>query len=64
LGEINWDTFNVLGGSIALGHPFAATACRQMISVLHELKRRGKNLGLVTQCAAGAMGAAIILERE
>ncbi len=64
LGEIDMDRFNVCGGSIALGHPFAATAGRQMVTVLHELKRRGEQFGLITQCAAGAMGAAIILERE
>ncbi len=64
LGTIDMDRFNVLGGSIALGHPFAATACRQIITVLHELARRGQNLGLITQCAAGGMGAALIVERE
>jgi acetyl-CoA acyltransferase len=64
VGEIDWDGFNVMGGSIAIGHPFAATAVRQIVSVLNELKRRDKNLGLVTQCAAGAMGAALIVERE
>lgn len=64
VGEIDWDKFNVMGGSIAVGHPFAATAVRQIVSVLNELERRGGNLGLVTQCAAGAMGAALIVERE
>ncbi len=64
VGEVDMDRFNVMGGSISLGHPFGATACRQIVSVLNELKRRGQNLGLVTQCAAGAMGAAMILERE
>ena len=64
VGEVDMDRFNVMGGSIAIGHPFAATAGRQIITVLNELKRRGKNLGLVAQCAAGSMGAALILERE
>jgi acetyl-CoA acyltransferase len=64
VGEVDPDKLNVVGGSIAVGHPFAATACRQMVSVLHELERRGKNLAIVSQCAAGAMGAAIILERN
>jgi acetyl-CoA acyltransferase len=64
VGEIDPDRLNVMGGSIALGHPFGATACRQMISVLNELGRRKKQLAIVSQCAAGAMGAAIILERE
>lgn len=64
LGEIDWDAFNVAGGSIALGHPFAATAGRQIVTVLRELRRRGQNLGIIAQCAAGAMGAALVLERE
>ncbi len=64
VGEVDPDKLNVLGGSIAIGHPFAATATRQMVTVLHELKRRNKQYGVVAQCAAGAMGAAIILERE
>jgi acetyl-CoA acyltransferase len=64
VGEVDPEKLNVVGGSIAIGHPFGATACRQMISVLHELERRGKNLAIVSQCAAGAMGAAIILERS
>ncbi len=64
LGEVDPERLNVMGGSIAIGHPFAATAVRQIVSVLNELKRRGKQYGLVSQCAAGAMGAAMILERE
>lgn len=63
VGEIDMNTFNALGGSIAIGHPFAATGCRQMITMLNELKRRGQQFALVSQCAAGAMGAAILLER-
>lgn len=64
LGEIDPERFNVCGGSIALGHPFAATAGRQIITLLNELKRRDGTLGLVTQCAAGSMGAAMIFERQ
>jgi len=63
VGEVDVDKLNVVGGTIALGHPFAATAGRQIISVLNELKRRGEQRGLIAQCAAGAMGAAIIVER-
>jgi acetyl-CoA acyltransferase len=64
LGEVPDDRLNVIGGSIAIGHPFGATACRQIITVLNELQRRGKQYGLVSQCAAGAMGGTMILERE
>ncbi len=62
VGEIDWDKFNVLGGSLAYGHPFAATGARMIIQTLHELRRRGGKYGLTTACAAGGLGAAMILE--
>jgi len=62
LGEIDDDKFNVHGGSIAIGHPFAATGARMVTTTLRELKRRGGQLGLVTLCAAGGLGAAAVLE--
>ena len=62
VGEINWDTFNVLGGSIAYGHPFAATGGRMIMQLTNELRRRGGGLGLATACAAGGIGAAMVLE--
>ena len=64
LGEIDDERFNVHGGSIALGHPFAATGARMMHTVLRELKRRGGQFGLATACAAGGLGAAVVLEVE
>lgn len=64
IGEIDMDKFNVLGGSIAYGHPFAATGARMIIQTLRELKRRGGGLGLNTACAAGGLGAAMVLEVE
>ncbi|WP_312242890.1 acetyl-CoA C-acyltransferase FadI [Pantoea sp.] len=64
LGEVNEDRFNVLGGSIAYGHPFAATGARMITQTLHELRRRGGGFGLVTACAAGGLGAAMVLEVE
>lgn len=64
LGEVNEERFNVLGGSIAYGHPFAATGARMITQTLHELRRRGGGLGLVTACAAGGLGAAMVLEAE
>ncbi|MGF1510532.1 MAG: acetyl-CoA C-acyltransferase FadI [Myxococcota bacterium] len=63
VGEIPMDKFNIYGGSIALGHPFAATGTRQLTTVARELDRRGGGLGLVAQCAAGGLGAAVVLER-
>lgn len=62
IGEIDWDKFNVMGGSIAIGHPFAATGARQILQVLNELRRRQGQFALVTACAAGGLGAAMILE--
>ncbi len=64
IGDIDMDKFNVLGGSIAYGHPFAATGARMITQTLHELKRRGGGFALNTACAAGGLGAAMILEAE
>lgn len=64
LGVVDLDRFNVTGGSIAIGHPFGATGARVVMQLLYELRRRGQNLGLVTVCAAGGVGFAMVLERE
>ncbi|KGY12906.1 3-ketoacyl-CoA thiolase [Vibrio tubiashii] len=64
IGEIDMDKFNVLGGSLAYGHPFAATGARMITQTLRELKRRGGGLALNTACAAGGLGAAMVLEVE
>lgn len=64
IGEINMEKFNVLGGSIAYGHPFAATGARMVTQTLNELHPRGGGLALTTACAAGGLGAAMILEVE
>ncbi len=62
IGTIDWDKFNVNGGSISIGHPFAATGARQITQTLRELQRRGGGLALCTACAAGGLGAAMVLE--
>lgn len=62
VGEVDPEKLNVNGGSIALGHPFAATGARLVTSALHELKRRGGKHALLTVCAAGGLGAAVVLE--
>ncbi|MCB9595241.1 MAG: acetyl-CoA C-acyltransferase FadI [Sandaracinaceae bacterium] len=62
LGDIDMDKLNVTGGSIAIGHPFAATGARQITQTLRELNRRGGGLALCTACAAGGLGAAMVLE--
>ena len=62
VGSVDWSKVNVTGGSIAIGHPFAATGVRQLTQTANELRRRGGGLGLVTACAAGGLGAAIVFE--
>jgi len=56
------DRINVMGGSIAIGHPFGATGGRITVTLLNELRRRGQQFGLITVCAAGAMGFAMVVE--
>jgi acetyl-CoA acyltransferase len=63
IGKIDMDRFNIYGGSISIGHPFAATGARQILTMANELERRGGGNALVTQCAAGGLGAAVVLER-
>lgn len=63
IGEIDWESFNVSGGSISIGHPFAATGTRQIMQSLEDLRRKGGQHVLCTACAAGGIGAAIVLER-
>jgi acetyl-CoA acyltransferase len=60
---IDNEKYNVLGGSIAIGHPFGMTGSRQTGSLLRELGRRGKKLGVVTMCIGGGQGAAGLFER-
>ena len=64
LGTVPEDKLNVMGGSIAIGHPFGATGARITLSVLNELRRRGGGFGLVSVCAAGGLGASMIVETE
>jgi acetyl-CoA acyltransferase len=64
IGDIDPEKINPTGGSIALGHPFGATGARIVTTVCNELQRQGKQYGLVTICAAGGMGVAVVLEKE
>jgi acetyl-CoA acyltransferase len=63
VGLIDEDRINVMGGSIAIGHPFGATGARVTITLLNEMKRRGAGIGLISVCAAGALGFAMVVER-
>ena len=62
--EINEDIINVMGGSIAIGHPFGATGGRVVTTLANEMKRRDVQFGLVSICAQGGMGFAMVLERR
>lgn len=63
IGRVDSDKLNPLGSSIAVGHPFAATGARIVTTLANEMQRRKSKYGLVSICAAGAMAAAMILER-
>ncbi|MEJ8548395.1 acetyl-CoA C-acyltransferase [Brevibacillus borstelensis] len=54
---------NVNGSGISLGHPVGSTGCRIVVTLLHEMKRRGARYGLATLCVGGGMGMAMIVER-
>lgn len=63
LGSINRAKMNIHGGSVALGHPFAATGGRIVASLAKTLHHNGKGRGLISICTAGGMGVAAILEK-
>jgi acetyl-CoA acyltransferase len=63
VGEVDPDKLNVYGGSIAIGHPFAATGARMVTTMANELERSQKSTALLGICAAGGLGAAAVLER-
>ncbi len=62
LGEVDPKILNLYGGSIAIGHPFAATGARLVTTLANELVRGGTQFGLLTVCAAGGLGHAMVLE--
>ena len=64
VGTVDRARLNVMGGSIAIGHPFGATGARITTTLLNELRRRGGQFGLMTVCAAGGMGFAMVVERR
>jgi acetyl-CoA acetyltransferase family protein len=59
---IDREKFNVNGGAIAMGHPLGASGARLVITILHELRRRGKRFGLATACIGGGQGIAMVVE--
>jgi acetyl-CoA acetyltransferase family protein len=59
---VDMDRLNVNGGAIALGHPLGASGTRLLLTVLYELRRRGKKYGLASACIGGGQGIAMIVE--
>jgi acetyl-CoA C-acetyltransferase len=59
---IDHDILNVNGSGCGLGHPIAATGARMVVTMIHELRRRGGTIGCVAMCAGGGMGSALVLE--
>jgi acetyl-CoA C-acetyltransferase len=59
---IDHDVVNVNGSGCGLGHPVAATGTRMVITMLNELRRRGGTVGVVSMCAGGGMGSAMVVE--
>jgi acetyl-CoA C-acetyltransferase len=64
--QMGWDTqkVNVNGGAIALGHPIGASGCRILVTLLHEMQKRGAKKGLASLCIGGGMGVAMAVERS
>lgn len=60
--NLDVDKVNVNGGAIALGHPLGCTGTKLTLSLIHEMKRRGEQFGVVTMCIGGGMGAAGVFE--
>jgi len=63
--EMGWDTskVNVNGGAIAIGHPIGASGCRVLVTLLHEMQKRGAHKGIASLCIGGGMGVALTVER-
>ncbi len=64
VGHPDVDVINVMGGSLSIGHPFGATGGRLTLTLLNEMARRDVEFGLITVCAAGGMGFAMVVERR
>jgi acetyl-CoA acetyltransferase family protein len=59
----DWDRVNVNGGAIALGHPLGGSGARLITTLLHELERSDKEMGLVTMCCGGGLGTGTMIQR-
>jgi acetyl-CoA acyltransferase len=59
---LDLDRVNVNGSGCSLGHPVAATGARMLVTLVHELRRRGGGVGVAAMCAGGGMGSAVVIE--
>jgi acetyl-CoA acyltransferase len=59
----DWDRVNVNGGALAIGHPLGSSGARLITTLLHELERSDKEIGLVTMCTAGGTGTGTLIQR-
>ena len=64
VGHPDIERINVMGGSLSIGHPFGATGGRLTMTLLNEMDRRDVEFGLITVCAAGGLGFAMVVERR
>lgn len=62
IADIDPDKINVNGGAVALGHPIGASGARIILTLIHELKRRGGGLGIAAICSGGGQGDAVLIE--
>ena len=60
--SMNQEIVNVNGGAIALGHPVGNSGARIVVTLVHEMKKRGVKYGLATLCIAGGLGQAMVVE--
>jgi acetyl-CoA C-acetyltransferase/acetyl-CoA acyltransferase len=62
IGKIDPEKLNVNGGAVALGHPVGSTGSRLIVTLAHELKKRGGKYGIASLCIGGGQGGAVIIE--
>jgi acetyl-CoA C-acetyltransferase len=61
---LNREIVNVNGSGIAIGHPIGNTGCRIVVSLIHEMEKRGNKLGIAALCGGGGAGQAILLQKD
>ena len=61
---MTWDNTNPHGSGISLGHPIGCTGARQVVTIMHDMRKRNLRYGLVTMCIGGGQGMAAVVERK